>query len=63
MDMFRCIGREMSQSYNKPCRDCKQQIRMAEVNGKWGAYQLDGSYHQCLNTAGTGGSKGKEARD
>ena len=38
---------EMSQSYNKPCRDCKQQITMMEMNGKWGAYNLDGSYHQC----------------
>ena len=39
----------MSQSYNKPCRDCKQQITMMEMNGKWGAYNLDGTgYHQCL---------------
>ena len=37
----------MSQSYNKPCRDCKQQITMMEMNGRWGAYNLDGSYHQC----------------
>ncbi len=37
----------MSQSYNKPCRDCKQQITMMEVNGRWGAYNSDGSYHQC----------------
>ncbi len=38
----------MSQSYNKPCRDCKQQITMMEMNGRWGAYNSDGSYHQCL---------------
>ena len=37
----------MSQSYQKPCRDCKQQITMMEMNGKWGAYNSDGSYHQC----------------
>ena len=40
----------MSQSkYNKNCRDCKQQITMMEMNGRWGAYNLDGSYHQCLS--------------
>ena len=39
----------MSQSYNKNCRDCKQQITMMEMNGKWGAYNFDGSYHQCLS--------------
>ena len=39
---------EMSQSYTKGCRDCGQQIRMAEVNGKWAAYELDGNgFHTC----------------
>ena len=38
----------MSQSYTKACRDCKQQITMTQTNGKWGAYNSDGSYHQCL---------------
>jgi hypothetical protein len=37
----------MSQSYQKPCRDCKQEITMMELNGKWGAYNSDGSFHQC----------------
>jgi hypothetical protein len=37
----------MSQSYQKPCRDCKQEITMMELNGKWGAYNLDGGFHQC----------------
>ena len=46
--MFMCIGREMSQSYTKGCRDCGQQIRMDQVNGKWAAYELDGSgFHTC----------------
>lgn len=40
----------MSQSYNKPCRDCKQEIRMDQVNGKWAAYELDGTgFHNCKN--------------
>lgn len=38
----------MSQSYTKGCRDCGQQIRMAEVNEKWAAYELDGNgFHTC----------------
>ena len=38
----------MSQSYTKGCRDCGQQIRMDQVNGKWAAYELDGSgFHAC----------------
>ena len=37
----------MSQSYTKGCRDCGQQIRMDQVNGRWGAYNFDGSYHLC----------------
>jgi hypothetical protein len=38
----------MSQSYTKGCRDCGQQIRMDQVNGKWAAYELDGSgFHTC----------------
>ena len=42
------IGIEMSNSYNKPCRDCKQQIRMEEINGKWAAYDLNGTgFHRC----------------
>ena len=38
-----------NQSYTKGCRDCGQQIRMAEVNGKWAAYELNGNaFHTCL---------------
>ena len=37
-----------NQSYTKGCRDCGQQIRMAEVNGKWAAYELNGNgFHTC----------------
>jgi hypothetical protein len=36
-----------NQSYTKGCRDCSQQIRMQEVNGKWSAYNLDSGFHQC----------------
>jgi hypothetical protein len=43
----------MSQSYQKPCRDCKQEITMMELNGKWGAYNLDGSFHQCTKKVAT----------
>jgi hypothetical protein len=43
----------MSQSYTKGCRDCGQQIRMDQVNGKWAAYELDGTgFHSC-KTQGT----------
>jgi hypothetical protein len=42
----------MSQSYNKPCNTCKQEIRMDQVNGKWAAYDLNGSgFHQCKQKA------------
>ena len=38
----------MSQSYTKGCRDCGQQIRMDQVNGKWATYELDGGgFHTC----------------
>ena len=38
----------MSQSYTKGCRDCGQQIRMEQVNGKWAAYEVNGSgFHTC----------------
>jgi len=38
----------MSQSYTKGCRDCGEKIKMAEVNGRWAAYELDGNgYHTC----------------
>ena len=39
---------KMSQSYTKGCRDCGQQIRMDQVNGKWAAYELNGNgFHTC----------------
>ena len=41
----------MSQSYQKNCQDCKQEITMIEMNGKWGAYNLDGSFHKCKPVA------------
>ena len=44
----------MGQSYTKGCRDCGQQIRMAEINGKWGAYNPDGSgFHTCKQSPPT----------
>ena len=35
-----------TQSYTKRCRDCNQQIRIDQVNGKWAAYELDESGFQ-----------------
>lgn len=44
-----------NQSYVKNCRDCNQQIRMDQVNGKWASYNLDGtSFHKCRNKNGGG---------
>lgn len=32
---------------------CKQEIRMDQINGKWGAYNINGGFHQCRPIAQT----------
>ena len=40
----------MSQSYNKPCMFCKQEIVMSDIGaGKWLPYDLNGTVHECRN--------------
>ncbi len=37
--------------YTKPCRDCKEEIRMSNDTGKLAAYELDGTgFHSCKQT-------------
>lgn len=34
--------------YEKACSTCNQKIRMEQINGKWGAYELGtNDYHKC----------------
>ena len=41
----------MSQSYNKSCMFCKNEIEMSDRGaGKWLRYNLDGSTHERKNT-------------
>ena len=41
----------MSQSYNKPCMFCKQEIVMSDRGaGKWLPYNLNGSVHDCKSS-------------
>jgi hypothetical protein len=41
----------MSQSYNKPCMFCKQEIVMSDrTSGNWLPYNLNGSIHECKST-------------
>ena len=40
----------MSQSYNKSCMFCKQEIVMSDRGpGKWLPYDLNGTVHECKN--------------
>ena len=40
----------MSQSYNKACMFCKQEIVMSDRGaGKWLPYDLNGTIHECKN--------------
>ena len=40
----------MSQSYNKACVFCKQEIVMSDRGGgKWLPYDLNGTVHECKN--------------
>ena len=42
----------MSQSYNKSCMFCKNEIVMSDRGaGKWLPYNLDGSVHECKTTS------------
>ena len=44
----------MSQSYNKPCIFCKQEIVMSDrTSGNWLPYDLNGQVHDCKNQTGT----------
>jgi hypothetical protein len=45
------IATDMSQSYNKPCMFCKQEIVMSDrTSGNWLPYNLNGSVHDCKST-------------
>ena len=54
----------MSQSYNKSCVFCKQEIVMSDRGaGKWLPYDLNGTVHECkkekYRSSGTGTSEQK----
>jgi hypothetical protein len=37
-----------NQPYLKSCDRCQEEIKMQQINGKWGAYSFDGtSFHKC----------------
>lgn len=41
-----------NEPYTRECRDCKEQIKMQQTNGKWAAYNLTGTeFHKCNNRA------------
>ena len=53
----------MSQSYNKSCMFCKQEIVMSDrASGKWLPYDLNGSVHECKTQAQTS-TADQEGRD
>ena len=53
----------MSQSYNKSCMFCKNEIVMSDRGaGKWLPYNLDGSVHECKIISTSTGTKKVETR-
>ena len=52
----------MSQSYNKPCIYCKQEIVMSDrTSGNWLPYDLNGQVHDCKSS--NTGTKKVETKD
>jgi hypothetical protein len=61
--MLLYLATDMSQSYNKSCMFCKNEIVMSDRGtGKWLPYNLDGSTHECKTTNTSTGTKKVETR-